>query len=152
MIKIMNTIIVGVVLAHAFGRVGCYFAGCCFGIPTESFLGVIFPFGHASHVYPNTPVFPTQLFEAFFLIVLFVILNKVKKFKGFEIEVYVIGYGVWRILIEFIRGDDRGSLFTLFTTEYNVFPTPSQFLSLLMILFGVYLLYRKAQKTKSEIK
>ncbi len=148
----MNTIIVGVVLAHAFGRVGCYFAGCCFGIPTESLLGVIFPLGHASHVYPNTPVFPTQLFEAFFLIVLFVILNKVKKFKGFEIEVYVIGYGVWRILIEFIRGDDRGSLFTLFTTEYNVFPTPSQFLSLLMILFGVYLLYRKAQKTKSEIK
>lgn len=148
--KIMNVIIVGVVLAHAFGRIGCFLAGCCYGIPTESFLGVVFPFGHASHAYPNTPIFPTQLFEALFLIVLFVVLNKVKKFKGFEIEVYLIGYGIWRILIEFIRGDDRGSLFTLFTTEYNVFPTPSQFLSLLLILFGVYLIYKRSHGTKLQ--
>jgi len=150
--KIMNIIIVGVVLAHAFGRIGCFFAGCCFGIPTDSFLGVVFPHGHASDVYPNTAIFPTQLFEALYLFILFVVLDRVKKFKGFEIEVYVIAYGTWRFLIEFIRGDDRGSLFTLFTTEYNVFPTPSQFLSVLMILFGVYLLYKRSHKTKVEVK
>ena len=147
--KIMNIIIVGVVLAHAFGRIGCFFAGCCYGIPTDSAFGVLFPHGEASHAYPDSEIFPTQLFESFFLFALFIVLNKVQKFKGFEIEAYVIGYGIFRILIEFIRGDDRGSLFTLFTTEYNVFPTPSQFLSLLMVLFGGYLLYTNHRKLHS---
>ena len=52
----------------------------------------------------------------------------------------MIGYGIWRILIEFIRGDDRGNLFPFITTQYNTYPTPSQFISVLMIIFGVYLL------------
>jgi phosphatidylglycerol:prolipoprotein diacylglycerol transferase len=139
--KIMNTIITGVVLAHVFGRIGCFFAGCCYGIPTDSFIGVYFPTNHVSHtLYGDTSIFPTQLFEAFFLLVLFVSLNKIKKLKKFEIETYMIGYGIWRILIEFIRGDDRGNLFPFITTQYNTYPTPSQFISVLMIIFGVYLL------------
>ncbi len=144
--KIMNTIITGVVLAHAFGRIGCLLAGCCYGIPTDSFLGVVFPHGHAHDAFPDIAIFPTQLFESFFLFVLFIALNKVKQFKNLEIETYLIGYGIWRILIEFIRGDERGSLLPLITTEYNVFPTPSQFLSLLMVLFGGYLLLRGIRK------
>lgn len=149
--KIANTIITGVVLAHAFGRIGCFFAGCCFGIPTESFLGVIFPYGHAHTLYPETPVLPTQLFEAAFLFGLFFIMNNVKLIKNIEVETYVIAYGVWRILIEFIRGDDRGVLLPLFETEYGVFPTPAQFISVFMILFGVYLLYRKHKQTSRVI-
>jgi len=74
---------------------------------------------------------------------LFFLLNKVKSFRNIELEVYLIGYGIWRFLIEFIRGDDRGSLFGFITTEYNVFPTPSQYLSLIMILIGAYLITKK---------
>jgi phosphatidylglycerol:prolipoprotein diacylglycerol transferase len=149
--KIMNTIITGVVLAHAFGRIGCFLAGCCYGIPTDSFLGVIFPHGHAHDAFPDIAIYPTQLFESFFLFALFIALNKVKQIKNLEIETYLIGYGVWRILIEFIRGDDRGSLLPLITTEYNVFPTPSQFLSLLMIIFGVYLLRKIIRKKRKDL-
>lgn len=140
--KIANTVITGVVLAHAIGRIGCFCAGCCFGIPTESMIGVIFPYGHAHDLYPGEAVYPTQLFEAAFLFVLFFILVKVKSFKHKEVEAYLIGYGLWRILIEFIRGDERGVLLPLITTQYNVFPTPSQFMSLLMILLGGYLIYK----------
>jgi phosphatidylglycerol---prolipoprotein diacylglyceryl transferase len=146
--KIANTVITGVVLAHAFGRIGCFFAGCCFGIPTESMLGVLFPHGHAHDLYPGQEVYPTQLFEAGFLFILFILLNKVKSFKNKEVEVYLLGYGIWRILIEFIRGDDRGVFLSLYVTEYNVFPTPSQFMSLLMILLGLYLVYRHLKYTK----
>ncbi len=148
--KIMNTGITGVVLAHAFGRIGCYLAGCCFGIPTDSFLGVVFPDGHAHDAFPDIAIYPTQLFESFFLFILFISLNKVKKIKNFKIETYLIGYGVWRILIEFIRGDDRGSLFPLVTTEYNIFPTPSQFISVLMILLGGYMLQRSFRKKGND--
>jgi phosphatidylglycerol:prolipoprotein diacylglycerol transferase len=148
--EIMNTILVGVVLAHAFGRIGCFFAGCCFGIPTDSFLGVVFPHGHAHSTYPGVAVLPTQLFEAFFLFSLFVVMNKWHKVKHFEIETYLIGYGIWRILIEFIRGDDRGVLIELFTTKYNVFPTPSQLMSVGMVAFGIYLVLHRRNKSKNS--
>lgn len=140
---IMNTILVGVVLAHAFGRIGCFFAGCCFGVPTDSFLGVVFPHGHAHSTFPDTAVLPTQLFESFFLFSLFIVMNKWNTIKNFEIEAYLIGYGTWRIFIEFFRGDDRGVLIALFTTKYNVFPTPSQLMSLVMVLFGLYLVFHR---------
>lgn len=148
--KILNTLITGVVLAHAIGRIGCFLAGCCYGIPTESFLGVIFPYGHAHEAFPNTSIYPTQLFESVFLFVLFISLNKIKAFKTIELEVYLIGYGTWRFLIEFIRGDDRGSLFGFITTEYNIFPTPSQYLSLMMLVLGIILL-RKNKINKQKI-
>lgn len=144
--KIMNTIITGVVIAHAFGRIGCLMAGCCYGIPTDSFLGVVFPHGDAAAAFPGIAIFPTQLFEALFLFLLFALLNVVKSFKNIEVEVYLIAYGIWRFLIEFIRGDDRGELFGFFSTQYNTFPTPSQYLSLLMIIAGIYMLIHRKQK------
>jgi len=144
--KLMNTIITGVVLAHAFGRIGCFLAGCCFGIPTDSVLGVVFPHGHAHVTYPGLEVYPTQLFESAFLFILFAALHNIEKFKTMELEVYLIGYGTWRFLIEFIRGDDRGVLLPLVTTEYNIFPTPSQFLSVIMIIVGCYMLYHRFKK------
>lgn len=140
--QIMNVVITGVVLAHAFGRIGCFFAGCCYGIPTESYLGIVFPHGLAHHAHPDTAIYPTQLFEAFFLFALFFVLIRVKKFRSIETEIYLISYGIARIIIELFRGDDRGSFLGFITTEYNVFPTPSQYLSLLMIILGVYLLIR----------
>ncbi|MBN2540367.1 MAG: prolipoprotein diacylglyceryl transferase [Bacilli bacterium] len=149
--KIMNTIITGVVIAHAFGRIGCLMAGCCYGIPTDSFLGVVFPHGDAAEAFPGIAIFPTQLFESLFLFLLFALLNFVKKFKNIEVEIYLIGYGVWRFLIEFIRGDDRGELFGFFSTQYNTFPTPSQYLSLLMIIAGVVMLIRRKKRLNETV-
>jgi phosphatidylglycerol:prolipoprotein diacylglycerol transferase len=139
----MNTLITGVVLAHAFGRIGCFFAGCCYGIPTDSYLGVIFPHGHAHEAFPNQLIYPTQLFESAFLFLLFFLLTNIKAFKKQETVVYLIGYGVWRIFIEFFRGDNRGSIFAFIYTEYNAFPSPSQYLSLVMIIIGIFLLTRQ---------
>lgn len=146
----MNTLITGVVLAHAFGRIGCFMAGCCHGIPTDSFLGVVFPFGHSHDLYPDQAVFPTQLFESGFLFLLFFGLNKIKNFKGIELEVYMMAYGTFRFLNEFLRGDDRGSIFSFITTEYNSYPSPSQYLSLILIAGGVYLYLKQKKQKKLE--
>lgn len=140
LLKILNTVIVGVVLAHAFGRIGCYLAGCCYGIPSESVFGVDF---HAGESVGN--VLPTNLYESIFLFGLFIALNVIKSLKNREFSVYLMAYGTFRFLIEFIRGDDRGSLFGFIHTAYNSYPTPSQFLSLVMIVVGVYI-YIKYQK------
>ena len=87
---IMNTIITGVVLAHAFGRIGCFFAGCCFGVPTDSFFGVIFPHGHAHDVFPDISIYPTQLFEAAFLFILFFLIKYMYKFLIIFSTLFVI--------------------------------------------------------------
>jgi len=113
-----------ITVAHAFGRLGCFFAGCCGGIRTDSWLGIQFP-GYSYKVYP------TQLFEAIFLFILtallFILVYK-KNFK-YTFVIYLAGYGLWRFLLEFIRGDDRG--------EFIGNISPSQFWSLLMILLSV---------------
>jgi phosphatidylglycerol:prolipoprotein diacylglycerol transferase len=145
LLKILNTVIVGVVLAHAFGRIGCYLAGCCYGIPSESLFGVDFHSGESIG-----EVLPTNLYEALFLFGLFGAFNLIRSLRNREFSVYLMAYGTFRFLIEFIRGDDRGSLFGFIHTTYNTYPTPSQYLSLLMIGIGVYI-YLKHQKNAVEI-
>ena len=64
--EVLSSIPCSIIIAHAFGRVGCFFAGCCYGKETECFLGVKFP-------HLRTTVHPTQLYEATFLFILFAI-------------------------------------------------------------------------------
>ena len=118
-----------ILIGHAFGRVGCFFAGCCYGAPTDSFLGVVFPgvSGGARH--------PTQLYEAAFLFLLFAICSfLLLKFKfRHNMSVYLIAYGTFRFLIEFVRDDDRGELVSGIS--------PSQFWSLGLIAAGIGLVF-----------
>lgn len=113
-----------ITVAHAFGRIGCFLAGCCYGIETDSWLGVKFP-------NLSNPVYPTQLFESIFLFILFGVLTYLVLKTTFRhnMELYLISYGVWRFLIEFIRGDDRG--------EFIGVLSPSQFWSIIMVVGGI---------------
>lgn len=117
-----------ILIGHSLGRVGCFFAGCCYGKVTHSWLGVKFP-------QLAEPVYPTQLYEAVFLLVMFGVCSYLllkKKFRH-NMTVYLISYGIFRFLIEFIRGDDRGKLFGVLS--------PSQFWSLGMVILGVVLYF-----------
>ena len=115
-----------ILIAHAFGRVGCFFAGCCYGKETDSFLGIKFP------NLPN-PVHPTMLYEAIFLFLLFAICM-VLLFKfdfKHNLSVYLIGYGIFRFAVEYLRADDRG--------QFIGSISPSQFWSILMVVIGIAL-------------
>ena len=126
--EVISLLPCSILIAHAFGRIGCFFAGCCYGKETDSFLGVQFP------DLPH-PVHPTQLYEAAFLFVLFAVsvyLILKKDFKH-NMSLYLIAYGVFRFLIEYVRGDDRGELVG--------FVSPSQFWSILMVVAGVSIIF-----------
>lgn len=94
-------------LGYAMGRIGCFFAGCCHGIPTDSFLGVTFPPGsYADLAFPGLAVHPTQLYSAFlgFSLVGFALLfRKHRSFTGQSFLLYLIIYGIGRSLIEMLR-------------------------------------------------
>lgn len=114
-------------VAHAFGRIGCFFAGCCYGKQTDGFIAVTFPFGDGQGV----PRIPTQLIEAIFLFALFAVLIylAVKKKDILCAFIYSIGYSVFRFVIEFFRDDDRGELVKCLS--------PSQFICLIIFIASI---------------
>jgi len=97
-------------LGQAIGRIGCHMAGCCYGRPTGTSWGVVFT--HPKSLAPlNLPLYPTQIFEAFgglaiFLLVLF--LHGKRKFEGQVFLWYLILHSTARLFAERFRGDERG--------------------------------------------
>jgi phosphatidylglycerol:prolipoprotein diacylglycerol transferase len=143
-----NLLVPFIIISHFWGRIGCFFAGCCYGKPTDSIFGVIYPNDSlpALHFETNISLHPTQLYEACLLALLFVVIMKIK--FHFRISVYLIGYGILRFFIEFFRADDRGQVLISFLT-------PSQLLSFLFILIGIISYYKtnflKGQNSESGI-
>ena len=99
---------VSIAIAHCIGRIGCFLAGCCYGKPTDSWIGIKFE-------STSVKVLPTQLFEAIFLLVLSIVMLILLFKKGFKYNfvIYAAAYGVFRFINEFFRGDPRGVAFAL---------------------------------------
>ena len=93
-------------LIHAFGRIGCLFAGCCYGIEWTRWSAI---FLH------NAYRFPVQLLEAALNLVLFYLLQIFfARKKEIVISLYIGGYGMIRFFCEFFRGDEgRGFIGSL---------------------------------------
>ncbi len=112
-------------LGHAFGRIGCFFFGCCYGGRTDSALGVCYPYGSQvwSHqiaegellrsALHSHPVWPTQLIESAGCLMLFALLlflyKTCRRATGLCAGVYCIGYAGLRYVIECLRVDPRGA-------------------------------------------
>ena len=116
----------GVPLAHFFGRLGCFAAGCCWGRECSLPWAVTFTSAdaHALTGVPlDVPLHPTQLYEALFLAVLFGFLYlryPGRRFDGQIFLSYAILYAAFRFCIEFLRGDPRGSLFGVLSTSQAI--------------------------------
>lgn len=126
-----------VALAQGFGRIGCFCAGCCYGVQTDSSIGIVF---HNSKYAPNgVPLFPTQLMSSVFdfLLCLFLVYydDYKKKNAGEATGLYLILYSAGRFVIEFFRGDlARGSIGMLST---------SQFIAIFVAAAGVIIFIRR---------
>ena len=93
---------------HFFGRIGCFLGGCCYGKVTTFKLGVAFPDNVKENIFHyGSKRYPTQLFEAIILLIILVTILFVKKNK---FKLYLILYSIARFFLEFLRGDDRGSV------------------------------------------
>lgn len=124
-----------VALAQAFGRLGCFFAGCCYGRETESFIGIAF--SHSDYAPNGVKLIPTQLFSSAGMFVIAGILFWYKKEKRPKAKVgalYLILYSIGRFTIEFFRNDYRG--------EIGIFST-SQFISFFVLALGFFLFFQK---------
>jgi phosphatidylglycerol---prolipoprotein diacylglyceryl transferase len=140
----------GIALGHVVGRFGCLFAGCCYGKPTTEPWGITFTdtFAAANVGTPlGVPLHPTQLYEAgaefLILMILLGTERKGRPFAGRTFWLYMLLYAISRFIIEFYRGDPRGSI--------GMFST-SQFISIILAPLAIVMLVRLSRATTPEPK
>ena len=132
----------GLALGHAFGRIGCFAAGCCWGRETHVPWAVTFHNPLAAQIVGTplgVPLHPTQLYEFVLELlncVFLVWLLRRKRFEGEILGAYLIIYGIGRYFIEFFRGDPgRGQLFG--------FMSDTQGIAILLVIAGGLLWLRR---------
>ncbi len=133
-----------VALAQAFGRLGCFFAGCCYGKETSLSLpiGIVFP--ENSFAPAGVPLLPTQLFSsAGDFVIAFVLIRMTGKMRhtGDVGALYLMLYGIGRFCVEFLRTNEQGGLLGL---------TTAQLISIVFMIVSIGLFVRNKRVADKE--
>lgn len=142
--RMLDVMAITTCFVHLFGRAGCFLAGCCYGKPTDSVLGVTFT-DPACYAEPlSTPLYPTQLLEAgyIFLVMLLLFYRKNKRrFYGQLFLSYLMLYAAGRFILEFFRGDiGRGYVIENYISH-------SQFIALCVLAVTIFVYIRMRRGT-----
>jgi phosphatidylglycerol:prolipoprotein diacylglycerol transferase len=132
-----------VALGHGIGRLGCFSAGCCWGVECHLPWAVTFrsPVAHQLGVPLGVPLHPTQLYEAFAEFAIFAVLYwRIQKphAPGAVISLYLMLYSSTRFIVEFFRYHEQGNLLG------GPLDT-SQWISLALFLLGAAYLVKATQ-------
>lgn len=106
-LKIADIIIPLFFLGEAITRIGCYLNGCCYGIPCDGPLCVVFPpDSPAGAMYQGVHIHPTQLYSSFYALVVLIVmllLDRKPRFDGYLLSLFFLFYGVGRFIIDLFR-------------------------------------------------
>ncbi len=135
-VRVLDIMAPALAAAHALGRIGCFFNGCCYGKPTQVFWAVAYPPGSDPfRRYGDLLLHPVQIYEALLNIVLaaglFYLVRKSR--RGIAMASYILAYGILRFIDEFFRGDHSD-----FVRGF----TPAQVIGFGMIPLGIVLLIK----------
>lgn len=135
-----NLLTLPLISFHFWGRIGCFLGGCCYGKNSNNFLGILFPDNIEHGIFHNgLKCYPTQLFEALALVIIFTIILFIQN----KFEIYLLLYSIFRFIIEIFRGDNRGYVVD--------FLSPAQLISIVIfLLITVRIAYKKLNKPKSK--
>ncbi|SMC44350.1 phosphatidylglycerol:prolipoprotein diacylglycerol transferase [Desulfocicer vacuolatum DSM 3385] len=134
-----------IALGHAVGRVGCLFAGCCYGKTCDLPWAITFSDPH-SLAPLGVPLHPTQLYAVLSNLILFILLvamDRKNAFSGRLFWIYIFLYGIFRSFLEIFRGDERGDFLLQVIS-------PSQTIGIVMALVAVAMLWWLSHGTKSS--
>jgi phosphatidylglycerol:prolipoprotein diacylglycerol transferase len=133
-------------LGHGFGRLGCFFAGCCYGAPCSGPVCITFRDPH-SLAPLGVPLFPTQLMESageFLIFGILMILWRHRKFDGQLFWLYPLFYSVLRFIIEFYRGD------TIRGVYFGGLVSTSQIIAVFMFGFSLFMLWKLGKAKRAN--
>ena len=130
-------------LVHMSGRLGCFMAGCCYGKPTDSAIGVTFT-DAACYARPlHTPLYPTQLLEAayiFFVLMIILYIRGRRIFYGQLFLLYIMLYAIGRSILEIYRGDSKRGF------VIDDLLSHSQLIAIILIAGAIYFYYRWSKR------
>ncbi len=146
-LKLLNVIVPCVPLVHAFGRIGCFLGGCCYGIEYHGPFAIHFPpniFVEELNLVPRFPVQPLEAILNFILFIILYLIARKKREDGLLLGLYLIIYPIIRFSLEFLRGDGiRGKIFGISTSQY---------ISIVLFFIGIYFIIRAKNKNqKSDV-
>ena len=144
-----DAIATGIALGQIVGRMGCLMAGCCYGREAHVPWAITFTNPLAAE-YVGTPLdvplHPTQIYEAVAVLAILVVLlateRRWRPFAGRTFWLYILLYSAARFAIEFFRGDPRGAVGPLST---------SQFIAVLLVPVSLYMLFRLARAPRDPL-
>jgi phosphatidylglycerol:prolipoprotein diacylglycerol transferase len=132
LLKTFDIIAPSIAFGQFVGRIGCFFAGCCYGKTCDLPWAVTFT--HPESLAPKgVPLHPTQVYSSLNGLLIFLVLVGLKRIKRFEGQIfwtYVLLSGVTRFILEYFRGDERGMFLQ------GMFST-SQLLGLIMVVIAI---------------
>ncbi|HJM82896.1 MAG TPA: prolipoprotein diacylglyceryl transferase [Nitrospinota bacterium] len=130
----------GAALGHAVGRLGCFAAGCCYGIETSVPWAVIFT--KINSMAPTgIPLHPTQVYDSineFSIFIILIVMQRYKTFKGQIWWAWVGMYAIGRFIVENYRGDPRGVYFDGLLSTSQIIGIMA-----LLIAIGGYIMNKK---------
>ena len=141
--KYIRSFIFLIPFMHCFGRLGCFMAGCCYGIPYDGFGAVVFP--ENSFALSGISLFPVQLVEAagLMLISLVIFCLMLRKNWYYTVETYFISYAVLRFCLEKFRYDQARGFYASLST--------SQWISIgLLVLAFVSIMFHKKNVSQTN--
>lgn len=141
-LQYFDLVMPSVSVAQGFGRIGCFFAGCCYGRQTDSWFHITYT--HSDFAPNHISLIPTQLLSSAgnFLIAGILFWYSAKSAKdGMVGALYMILYSIGRFIIEIFRNDFRGELGSLST---------SQLISILVLLSGIFLIWILQKKAPEK--
>ncbi len=148
--KITDLLAPSVMLGLAVARIGCFLNGCCFGLPTQSSLGVIFPpDSPAGYLCPDALLFPIQLVASVMGLAIFAILlfaEKFKNFDGFTFWLMLALYSVGRFTIDFFRFYEESMIFARIS---GVSISLNQALTVVILIISVFMWNHLRLKAKA---
>jgi len=129
--KLGDVLAPSIALGSVFGRIGCLMNGCCYGRECSLPWAIHFPPGHQT--YPHG-VHPTEMYDSLLNLVLYLglaWLYRHKKFDGEVFAAYLVGYAIFRSIVEMFRGD--------YPQYYFGWATPAHLVSLGILVVGIVL-------------
>ena len=126
--KLLKYSIISLALIYGLSKIGCFLAGCCYGIPYNGLLSVTYPDGL------NIPLFPVQLLESIVFIIIFFILNKQKNNKNI-IYISLITMSISKFFLDYLRYEH-------FYTNFN----SNQIVSFIVLFITVIFMFIKEKK------
>lgn len=141
---LLDVVAPAIAFGHAIGRLACFAAGCCYGLPAPGLPWAVTFGGSSAARYPGLTLHPVQLYESLGCLLITFLLLKLRHhpaWRGALVLVYLLAYGLVRFAIEFFRGDPRPMVGIL---------SLNQIICLGFIAFGTVMLVRQMSKPANQ--